>query len=302
MKKSLQAKMVDFFFKHFGYHERQNREEIIKRIEEVKKHGEKEYFLPPKFRFHTSVSCMKFQNMKVYALNNKSKSDKLIIYLHGGGYENQPVVFQLNMIDKIINKTKAQVLMPIYPLLPFHAFGECYDILIDFYTYVLELYSDKQIILLGDSAGGGLVSGLCEYFLLHNIQLPSKAILLSPAVDMSMDNPEIDIYQKKDLMLCKPLLKVWGEYWAGSNDNLYNYLVSPLYGEVKGFPNTYIYVGTNDVLYPDIIKFSDKLKTQNVKVHLNIGKEMGHVWPAYPIPEARDTIDDIADVINDELD
>ena len=294
-KRSTMAKLVEFYLKHFNYHKRYDFEENLRQLEKIKLSGEKEYHLPK--RFARNVNCFTYANVKTYVFNGKTKSNTLIIYLYGGGFFNRPVKYQFKMIKRIIKKTNACVVMPLYPLLPFHTFGDCYDKLVDLYEIVLENNVGKNIIFMGDSSGATLTCGLCEYFIEHNIKMPNKIILLSPAADLSMTNPDIEEYQKKDPMSWTPLIKAWGIYWAGSEDNLYNHLVSPLYGDVKGFPTTYIYLGTNDILYPDEMLFIDKLKENDVEVHVNIGENLGHVWPAHPIPEAKKAIEEISNII-----
>ncbi|MCH5180164.1 MAG: alpha/beta hydrolase [Erysipelotrichales bacterium] len=296
-KRSTMAKLVDFYLRHFNYHKRYDYEENVRQLEQVKLNGEKEYHLPK--RFKKNVSSFTYANMKTYVFNGKTKSNNLIIYLYGGGYVSRPVKHQLKMIKKIIKKTDAKVIMPLYPLLPFHTFGECYDMLIELYDMVLENNVDKNIILLGDSAGGGLSCGLCEYFIQHNIRMPDRVFLMSPAMDLSLTNPEIEEYQKRDPMSWIPLVKAWAKFWSGTEDNLTNYLVSPLYGEVKGFPPTNIYIATNDLLFPDGKLFADKLKENGVDVYVTIGENLNHVWPAHPIPEAKKAINEITKAINE---
>lgn len=297
-KRSAMAKLVGFYLKHFNYHKRYSFEENIRDLEIKKQQGEKEYYLPRNVKFSGETNCFTCANMNTYEFNSKTKSKNLILYLYGGGYVSRPVKHQLNMIKKIIKKTDAMVIMPLYPLLPFHTFSECYDSLVELYKVILENNANKNIILLGDSAGGGLSCGLCEYFIQHNIRLPDKVFLLSPAVDLSMTNPEIEEYQKRDPMSWVPLIKAWAKFWSGTEDNLTNYLVSPLYGDVKGFPPTNIYISTNDLLFPDGLLFANKLKENGVDIDLIIGKNLNHVWPAHPIPEANKTLDDIAKIIN----
>lgn len=296
-KRSTMAKLVGFYLKHFNYHKRYSYEENIKELELKKQQGEKEYHLPKKFS--KNVSSFTYLNTKSYVFNGKTKSNNVIIYLYGGGYVSHPVKHQLKMIKKIIKKTDAKVIMPLYPLLPFHTFGECYDVLIELYDIILENNNDKNIILLGDSAGGGLSCGLCEYFIQHNIRMPDKVFLMSPAVDLSLNNPEIEEYQKRDPMSWIPLVKAWAKFWSGTEDNLTNYLVSPLYGEVKRFPSTNIYLATNDLLSPDGFLFANKLKDNGVDVNIVIGENLNHVWPAHPIPEARKVLNEIAKIINE---
>ncbi len=297
-KISLSARLVYFYLTHFNYHKRYSFEENIRYLEKIKSLGEQPYSISRNIKFNCKVDNFTFNNIKVYNFNSSNNTNTIILYLYGGGFVSRPVKYQLKMINKIIKMTDAQVIMPLYPLLPFHTFDECYDVLIELYKLIIEKNNNKKIIILGDSAGGTLACGLCEYFSEHNIQTPDYVFLLSPALDLSMTNPLIDEYQKKDPMSWKPLLEAWAYYWSGKKENLTNYLVSPLYGNVKGFPPTHMYIATNDLLYPDAKLFADKLRENDVDLELVIGSNLCHVWPAHPISEAKATLKEIANVIN----
>ena len=151
---------------------------------------------------------------------------------------------------------------------------------------------------MGDSAGGGLSASFCEYLDVNDLKQPKHLILISPWVDVSMSG-DYEEYEEIDPMLGVDGLREVGEIWAGNLDTK-DYKVSPLFGDMKKLPQTTIFVGTHEILYPDIVKFTNRLKNSGVDVELNIGKDMSHVYPLYPmVPESKEAFKHIVEVILD---
>ena len=92
-------------------------------------------------------------------------------------------------------------------------------------------------------------------------------------------------------------LREMGKVWAGDLD-LKDYRVSPLFGDVSKLPKTVLFVGTDETLYSDILKFYNLLVDNDIDAELNIGDGMNHVYPIYPlVPESKEAFDHIVDVI-----
>lgn len=127
---------------------------------------------------------------------------------------------------------------------------------------------------------------------------PEHLILISPWVDVSMSG-DYEEYDELDPMLGVDGLREMGDAWAGNLD-LKDYKVSPLFGDIKNLPQTTIFVGTHEIFYPDILKFFNRLADNGIDVELNIGEDMTHVYPLYPmVPESNEAFKHIVEVILD---
>lgn len=254
---------------------------------------DEEYELPKKI-YRTEVKNDEMFGCQVVIFNDNESTDHVILYLHGGAYVNEIQKLHITFCDKLAKKTNATVFAPIYPLAPNHTYDETYPIVENLYEFILEF--NKPITIMGDSAGGGLSAAFCEYLAVNELTQPEHLILISPWVDVSMSGDYED-YVELDPMLGIDGLREMGNSWAGDLDTK-NYMVSPLYGDVKKLPQTTIFVGTHEVLYPDIIEFYNKLKDNGIDVELNIGEEMSHVYPLYPlVPEAKEALNHIVEII-----
>lgn len=234
-------------------------------------------------------------DLSVYVYNHFNKGNQVIIYFHGGSYNSGPIRYHFKFLEKLHKKTKMPIILPIYPKAPNHTYLEAYDKLTLAYEEVLTL-NYEEIVFMGDSAGGGLALGFYQKLVKDQKRLPKKLILLSPWVDITMDNPEIDLLENLDPLISKIGLKEMGKAWAGTT-SLKDPLLSPTFGNLKSFPETTIFVGTHEIFLPDIRLFKDKLLKQNIKVNYFEYYKMNHVFLLYPIPEARKALRQIANIL-----
>ena len=193
------------------------------------------------------------KNDDLYEPEISNEKEKVILYIHGGSYVGELEKYHWNFFKDIINDTKATVIVPDYPLAPEHTYLEVFKIMEPLYKEITDKIDGKEFILMGDSAGAGLALALYQRNGKMKRKLPDKTILISPWLDVRMDNPEID--KIKDPVLNKPLLKLSGKKYAGKN-GLKSYLVNPVLGPTDKLRNIYILSGTKDMLNPDAKKFA----------------------------------------------
>ena len=240
---------------------------------------------------HCHVEQQKQQNRTVFTITPKEgiKNDTVILYLHGGAYVAEMSQKHWEFIQAIVQDTGATVILPDYPLTPKYHYQDVFHMIVPVYTQLLQKTDSQNIIILGDSAGGGMALALCEYLQEKQIMEPRKAILISPWLEVGLENPAIDSVQKDDKKLNKESLKIAGLAYAGGNqENLKNYLVSPLYGNVENLNNIVIYTGTYDILNPDVKELVKK--NANIVVKEYEGKS--HIWLIDEREEAKEEYQD----------
>lgn len=216
-----------------------------------------------------------------------------ILYIHGGAY-----VLEINYQHFIYcwllaRRLNARVLAPVYPLAPSHSAMETYDVITDLYKTIIQ---DNDIILMGDSAGGGFVHSFCQYLKTIDLPQPKQVITFSPWVDISMSNPPYD--SENDAVLGEIGLKEIGKSWAGELDTK-DYRVSPLFGDNKGLPKALIFAGADEIFYKDIEGYVQNLKKDDVDVKFITGNGLFHIYPLFPIQEAFSAFKEIKKEIMD---
>ena len=110
-----------------------------------------------------------------------------------------------------------------------------------------------------------------------------------------MDNEQISKYESRDPFLSLPPLTICAEKWKDSLD-VHDWHISPIYGDLKGIRNVTVFVGTSEIFYPDVTRFF-RMLDRDPSNELIIGDEMNHVYPLFPIPEARPAIEKIFQVV-----
>jgi acetyl esterase/lipase len=222
---------------------------------------------------------------------------KTIIYLHGGAYIHNMAKQHWAFVAKIIDATQCQLMMPDYPLAPAHTFADSYNMLMDIYNKLIISTYPKNIILMGDSAGGGFALGLAQKIKAENLPQPAQIIMLSPWLDLSLSNQKIVEVDKKDPFLGVESLKMCAAAYAG-NTALTNYLLSPIYGDLTNLPPMSIFTGTHDILWPDAALLAQKLAEQHIECDYFEYPNMIHVWMILAMPEANDAFGKIVKLLN----
>ena len=179
----------------------------------------------------SSVSEEKIYGSTVYTLTPSEQPQRIVLYLHGGAYVNDASDMYFNFCDQLARQVNAQVIFPIYPLAPNHTWEETFAILTEIYQSRLSEVS-VPVIVMGDSAGGGLSVAFCEYLAEIGLSQPDQMILFSPWMDVSMSNAEAAKYEDSDPMLSAYGLVEMGRYWAGELD-LQDYRISPIFGDIS---------------------------------------------------------------------
>ncbi|MFA7075313.1 MAG: alpha/beta hydrolase [Candidatus Izemoplasmatales bacterium] len=210
----------------------------------------------------------------IFFKNEKSKY--AIIQLHGGAY-----VYGYNdsyrKTAKRYLKTnrQIQVYSLCYSLAPEHPFPKALEEAIDLYKYLLnEGYSSDQIIIAGDSAGGGLALALGLAIKDRSISMPKAIITMSAWTDFLADGESYEKNKEKDPFFGKGTTPLPKEAYASKQD-FRNPYVSPKYGDYSSFSDLLMFVGSHELIESDTLDLANKI--ENAEIHNYEG--MFHVFP-----------------------
>lgn len=235
--------------------------------------------VPKEVEENCQLETEQFMGRNIFIVKPKKqeKSDIKILYFHGGSYMAEASKQHWEFIEKIVNDTRATVILPDYPLAPKYTYKDVFKMIVPFYKEVIEKVDANHLILIGDSAGGGLGLPLEEKIGEENLPMPAKTILISPWLDVRLTNPEINEVQKVDKELNKETLKLAGIAYAG-DDGMNSYLVNPIEGDLSKLQNVTILTGTYDILNPDVQILKEKAEKIGVKINVKEYEKAGHIW------------------------
>ena len=220
-----------------------------------------------------------FMGRKVFTIRDKSTEEntKYILYFHGGSYVAEATNNHWEFLKKIAKDTGYTIIMPDYPLTPKYNYKEVYNVVEPLYNQIIEKVGKSNLILMGDSAGGGLALGLYEKITQDNIETPAKTILISPWLDVRLENDNIKDVEKNDTILNKETLKLAGIAYAG-NDGINSYMVNPIDGDLSKIENVEIFIGTYDILNPDCKLLKEKANEVGKDIEIKEYDQANHIW------------------------
>lgn len=236
--------------------------------------------IPEDIHLKCNIIQESFQDKKVFILTpkDKKKTKKVVFYLHGGSYVAELSKTHWKFLEEFTQETASTVIVVDYPLAPQYHYTDVFNMITPLYQETIKKVKPENLIVMGDSAGGGMALALVEKIGQDNMKKPSKTILISPWLDVTMENPEIKKVQEKDKKLNAESLKLAGISYAGTEEETRNYLVSPIYGPIENLENVVIYTGTYDVLNPDVHKFKNMAKERGVEITVKETEGAIHNW------------------------
>ncbi len=253
-------------------------------------------YLKLKFR----VSSRDAGGRAIYRLDPKDGEDPrapLVIYLHGGSYVLNATYPHWSFMASLVARTGCSIIAPDYPLAPEHCFADAYRMLIPLLKDMRKEASGRNIVLAGDSAGGGLALGCAMMLRDEGLPAPDALLLLSPWLDVTLDNPQIAQIDPFDPFLNAEALRRAGLAWAGGV-NPRKPLVSPLFGNFSGLPPIHLFIGTKDILLADCRLMNERCRAAGTPISYYEFEWMVHVWMLLSFKEAKLASGQIASIIS----
>ncbi|HKD66506.1 MAG TPA: alpha/beta hydrolase [Candidatus Binataceae bacterium] len=222
-------------------------------------------------------------------------ADRVVLYLHGGGYVLGSVKTHRDLIGRISRAAQARVLALNYRLGPEHPFPAAVDDALAGYRYLLEnKVQPSRIVVAGDSAGGGLTIAALIAIRDAGLRVPAAGVCLSPWVDMEGKGESMTTRAKADPVVQREGLVGMAQAYLGGKDPR-TPLASPIHADLKGLPPLLIQVGDAETLLDDSTRIADKARAAGVQVKLEVWPEMIHVWQMFAsfLPEGQEAVDGI---------
>ena len=232
-----------------------------------------------------------------------AREPSVLLYLHGGGYCIGSINTHRGMVSHIAMAGEIKALLIDYRLAPESPFPAAVEDSTAAYKWLLSQgVAAGDIIIAGDSAGGGLTVSTLVSLKDKGIPLPAAAVMISPWVDLAITGDSVISKADIDPMVTKEgLIEMAGAY-TGDTD-LRTPLASPLYADLKGLPPMLVHVGTAEILLDDATRLADHARNFGVEVTLNTADGMCHVWHFFTtmLPEALLAIEEVAQFMRKNL-
>jgi monoterpene epsilon-lactone hydrolase len=209
-----------------------------------------------------------------------------ILYLHGGAYIGGSLASHRALAGRLALACAREVVTVDYRLAPEHPYPAGLDDVRAVYHHLLDAgTAPEDLVIMGDSAGGGLSAALLINLRDRGEVLPAGAVLFSPWLDLTLTSDTVRTKADHDPVLRATALGRSAQAYAG--EDLRRPEVSPVFADPAGLPPMLIFVGTAEILLDDSRSFTERARSAGVAVDLDVEDGLMHVWPFIEgIPEA----------------
>lgn len=229
---------------------------------------------------------------------------RAILYCHGGGYFWGNLSAPRNMLARLSSLTGARVFSLDYRLAPEAPFPAALDDAVAAYTWLIEDQGidPGQLVVGGESAGGGLALSLLSALKENGQPAPGAAFLFSPWTDLTVSGASIETNAKNDAVVTGADLR-WAAGLFLNGKDTQTALASPLFSDLSGLPPVLAQVGSTETLLDDSSRLADAVRRLDGRCTLEIWPHMHHVWQLHSffLPEGRSALANVAHFIDEAL-
>ena len=223
------------------------------------------------------------------------RDDRVILYFHGGAYVAGSPLSHAPLLGRISKLSGLAVAAARYPLAPEHPAPAQFDAAVAAHAALMDCgYAPGQIILGGDSAGGGLALALLAE-LCRRGQHPAGLFAFSPWTDLAMTGASLVENVGADPVLPVQRMQETVDQLKG-NLSVTDPRISPLYARFDAPPPVFLQVGSTEILRDDSRRMAEILVKAGGRVTLQEWPGAPHVWQLLDgyVPEARAALVDLA--------
>lgn len=223
-----------------------------------------------------------FDGHPVWHIAPKQGGSRTLLYFHGGGYVYAASNFHWGFLCHLAEAHNISIIAPLYPLAPEHSAETTTRFALDLYRHVLASHSVEDLVMGGDSAGGGLTAATLMAARDAGLPLPARALLICPWLNAEPNHPDQAIIEPRDAILTRSGIADAGRIYADTLP-VQDPRVSPIHGDWSGFPPLYVLSGGDDILVADARALQARLPDHVYQEEAG----MIHDWPIFTFPESR---------------
>ncbi len=246
-------------------------------------------------RRDTVFEPVKFDHFEAsLSVPENAKAEGAVLYLHGGGYTAGGLRYAEGFGSLLAEGTGLRTLCAAYRLAPENPYPAALEDACAAYRWLLDQgIPAGQIVLAGESAGGGLCFALCLYLRDNGIPLPGGVVAISPWVDLTLSGRSLTENTDGDPLLTLEQLRFFVDCYARGRDVTDPY-ISPAFGDLRGLPDAILFAGGDELLRSDAGLMYERLLAAGGKAEFYVAPEMWHAYILYGVEEGREDAERIA--------
>ncbi len=225
------------------------------------------------------------------------ESSKVLFFLHGGGYSRGSLRSHGPLAEHLGRALARRVFFPEYRLAPECPFPGAFEDTLNSWRWLISGggVAPSAVVVVGDSAGGGLALALLHALRDAGEELPAAAVLISPFLDASCSGASMAERAEDDPSFTPEYLREVAATYLDGADPL-NPIASPLFASQSGLPPLLIQVGGAEILLSDSERLASAATKAGVQITLDVAEGLPHVYQVVlDAPETRRAIFQIAE-------
>lgn len=212
----------------------------------------------------------------------ESQPQRLLLYLHGGGYISGSPETHRPLVAKLCKATGAVALVVNYRLGPEFPYPAALRDAVDAYRFLIgNGFSADSIVFAGDGSGGGLAFASMIAVRNAGLAMPAACVAMSPWVDLTLSGWSILENARKDGFLSWELLFASARHYLQKAKPIDMY-ASPVYGSFHDLPPVMVHAGSQEILRDDASKIGELAAAAAIPVSVEVYDGMQHVFQAHP--------------------
>lgn len=211
-----------------------------------------------------------------------AQADRLILHFHSGGYVMGSSSAYRNFAYRLSTASGATVIVPDYRLAPEHPYPAAVEDAVAAYHWCRRQWSPTNMIISGDSAGGGLAMAALLALRDAGVPLPAAGMAISPLLDLAGEGASMQSNATSDPLIDRKMVVEMGKVYIGDIDPHQHPLASPLWGEHHGLPPLLLLASASEVLKDDVVRFAASVNHCGGNATVSLSDGMVHIWTLFP--------------------
>ena len=255
-------------------------------------------------RPYTSVLTRPLGNADaVWVTGQGANPARVVFYLHGGGYFAGSPELYGGLMSRLSRDADAMIVGVRYRLSPTAPFPAAFDDALAAYLDLIDRgYRPENIVMGGDSAGGGLTLALLAELCRRDLR-PAGVFALSPWTDLTLSGPSVAANAAKDPLLPADRMHEAVTAYVGDTP-ADDPRISPLFADFDAPPPILFQVGSPEILEDDTYRLATRLEREGAEVQVETWHGAPHGWHMgeYWVPEAKAALRRVAQFVQTSFD
>ncbi len=259
-------------------------------------------------RLHVKVEPGTLNGVRIYTVTPQkiaaANRNRLLVQIHGGCYVLNPAEAALPEAMLIAAFGGFKVIAVDYRMPPEAYFPAALDDAMTVYKAAIKMTDPKRVGLIGTSAGGALVLEMALRAKQDGLPMPGAIASGTPMSDSTKTGDSFQTNALVDNVLVSTdgFCDAAASFYAHGHD-LKDPLISPVYGDMHGFPPTILTTGTRDLLLSNTVRVHRKLRQLGIDAFLQVYEGQSHAYYGRDdrIPETREAFTEIAGFLSSHL-